>query len=79
MIPHLEGVVLEQVGDTSLRLVATSGFYDDNEDRGRLSVVNDRDADAACIDRETALDTQVRAHASIIRKSVDHFQPSMVE
>jgi len=54
---HLEGVVLEQVGDTGLRLVATSGFYDDGDGRGWLSVVDGRDADPARIDhsRKTAM------------------------
>jgi hypothetical protein len=58
------------VGNTSLRLVATSSFYDDSDGRGRLSVVDDRDALASTTvakqRRETALDTQVCAHASII-------------
>ena len=49
-VSHLEGVVLEQVGNTRLRLVATPSFYDNGDGGGWLSVVDGCDADAARID-----------------------------
>jgi hypothetical protein len=48
-ISHLEGLPLKQVGNTRFRLVATSDFYDDNDGRGRLFLVDGRDADAGRI------------------------------
>jgi hypothetical protein len=53
---HFEGVVLEQVSDTGLRLVAGPSFYDDGDCRGRLAVVDGSDADATRIShgRKTA-------------------------